>query len=63
VTTTTWTPVANQLPDSDTTILLFDENASEPVWPGYLDGNMWRYIDGMPAQPTHWTEMPEGPKA
>ncbi|KRB73480.1 Lar family restriction alleviation protein [Noviherbaspirillum sp. Root189] len=57
----TWTKVADRLPDSDTTVMLFDPNANEPVWPGYLDGDMWRYADGMPAQPTHWADLPEGP--
>lgn len=56
----TWTPVA-QLPDSDITVQLYDEAASEPVWPGYYDGERWRYIDGMPAKPTHYAEMLRGP--
>lgn len=60
--TLTWKPVAEP-PDSDTTVLLFDPAASEPVWLGYLDGETWRYVDGMPATPTHWSEMPGGPKA
>ena len=59
----TWTKVADRLPDSDTTVMLFDKEASEPVWPGYLDGDMCRYVDGMPAQPTHWADLPEGPEA
>jgi hypothetical protein len=57
----TWTPVASP-PDSDTTVLLFDPAASEPVWLGYLDGDTWRFVDGMPAAPTHWAELPAGPK-
>ena len=58
----TWTPVAEP-PNSDTTVLLFDPAASESVWPGYMDGEMWRYADGMPAAPTHWSEMPGRSKA
>lgn len=58
----TWKPVAEP-PDSDTTVLLFDPAASEPVWPGYLDGDVWRTAEGMPAAPTLWSEMPGGPKA
>jgi hypothetical protein len=42
---------------------LFDPAASEPVWLGYLDGDTWRFVDGMPAAPTHWTEIPGGPEA
>lgn len=60
--TLTWKPVAEP-PDSDTTVLLFDSAASEPVWLGYLDGEIWRFVDGMPATPTHWSEVPGGPKA
>ena len=55
-----WKPIANP-PDSDTTVLLFDPAASEPVWLGYLDGDTWRLIDGMPAAPTHWSDIPAGP--
>ena len=56
----TWKPVAEK-PDSDISVLLFDPAASEPVWPGYLDGETWRYADGMPAAPTHWADFPKGP--
>ena len=57
----TWKPVAEP-PDSDTTVLLFDPSASEPVWLGYLDGDTWRFVDGMPAAPTCWTDLPRGPQ-
>lgn len=56
-----WVPIAESRPDSDTTVLLFDCELNEPVWPGYLDGDVWRYADGMPADPTHWADMPGGP--
>ena len=39
--TLTWKPVAEK-PDSDISVLLFDPAASEPVWPGYLDGETRR---------------------
>jgi ribosomal protein S27AE len=58
----TWTPAA-ELPDSDTTVQLFDQAASEPVWLGYYDGARWLYIDGMPATPTHYAPMLKGPTA
>jgi hypothetical protein len=57
----TWRPVASP-PDSDTTVLLFDPAASEPVWLGYLDGDTWRFVDGMPAAPKFWAAMPGGPE-
>lgn len=57
----TWTPAAT-LPDADATVLLFDVEANEPVWPGYYDGERWRYADGMPAKPTYYAPMLKGPK-
>lgn len=57
----TWKPVVEP-PDSDTTVHLYDPAASEPVWLGYLDGDVWRYVDGMPATPTHWSDVPKGPR-
>ena len=56
-----WKPAAEK-PASDTTVLLFDQAASEPVWMGFFDGGLWREVDGMPATPTHWAQLPEGPK-
>jgi hypothetical protein len=53
-------PVADK-PDSNTTVLLFDPATSEPVWLGYLDGDTWRFVDGMPAAPTRWAEILIGP--
>jgi hypothetical protein len=46
----TWKSVAEQ-PNSDLSVLVFTPDASEPVWLGYLDGDTWRFIDGMPAAP------------
>lgn len=60
VETINWKPVAEP-PDSDVTVLLFEPAASEPVWPGYLDGDVWRTAEGMPASPTLWSEIPGGP--
>jgi hypothetical protein len=50
-------------PDSDVTVMLFNADADEPVWLGYLDGEQWRYCDGVPAMPSHWAALPEGPQA
>lgn len=49
------------MPDGDITVQLFDEDADEPVWPGYYDGNDWIYVDGHIATPTRWAYMPTGP--
>lgn len=60
-----WIPVADELPDSDSTVLLFNAEASEPVWPGYYDDGVegWFYVTSAKAEPTHWANFPEGPKA
>lgn len=55
-----WVHVAT-LPDADHTVQLFDPTASEPVWPGYFDGERWLYVDGVPATPTHYAPMLTGP--
>lgn len=61
----TWHSVDEQLPDSDTTVLLRIEDAeSEPVWPGFLDGDQWKLADGMPVEKVlRWADMPAGATA
>ena len=36
-----WIAVAEELPDSDTTVLVCAPGADEPVWFGYYDGVYW----------------------
>lgn len=61
--TIVWHPIsASRMPDSDLTVQLFDESSDEPVWPGYFDGEQWIYVDGNVAHPTHYADMPIGPK-
>jgi len=60
----TWIPCTDQLPDSDQTVITFDPNSNEPVWPGYHDGEQWWCITGLalPAlRVTHWMPLPEPP--
>lgn len=58
-----WIPVERSMPDDDETVPLYAPTASEPVWPGYRDGDVWRWADTFEAHGvTHWTAMPEGPK-
>lgn len=59
--TITWAP-ASSPPDADLTVQLFNRDASEPVWLGWYDGGRWWYVDGNPAEPTHWADMCVGPK-
>lgn len=58
-----WVSVADALPDSDETVLVWQTNGEEP-WPGYLDGDAWRSADGFwiaKGLVTHWAPMPAGP--
>jgi hypothetical protein len=57
----TWHPVRSCRPDSDMTVLVFDKSMSEPVWPGYLDGDVWRTAEGLAINPSHWCDLPGGP--
>ena len=60
---TQWFPISEP-PDDDKTVLLFDPKAkSEPIWPGWKDGEDWFWSDGSSAQPTHWCDFPEPPEA
>jgi hypothetical protein len=60
-----WQPISQGLPDSDSTVLIAIENADEPIWIGFHDGEQWRYLDAtavLPLRVTHWANFPEGPK-
>ncbi len=59
----TWADVATALPDADTLVLLSLND--DDVWPGFLDGDTWRYPDAMPItgeRVTHWMSMPAPPR-
>lgn len=59
-----WTPAAAALPDDDTLVLLALND--DDVWPGYRDGDTWRYVDAMPItgeRVTHWMHLPPAPGA
>lgn len=56
----TWQPIST--PPADARIvLLFCPDDEYPVWLGYLNGG-WLHADGWDVAPTHWAEVPEGPK-
>jgi hypothetical protein len=58
-----WTDAATALPDDDTLVLMAIDGES---WPGYRDGDIWRYSDAMPItgeRVTHWMHMPPAPLA
>jgi len=57
-----WTPVDQGLPDDDTLVLVALDDTE--VWPGWRDGDIWRYLDAVPitsAGVTHWMHMPPAP--
>lgn len=52
---------ASQPPDSD--ILVLMSMSDGEVYPGYLDGQVWRYADAMPVSIVEvlaWRHMPAG---
>jgi hypothetical protein len=66
VRTIRWIATADELPDEDIIVLVFSPSESEPVWPGYFDGqsadgDTWRTASGHRIEVTHWAELPTGP--
>lgn len=65
--TIAWHVPADEMPDADTTVLLHvPESEDDPVWPGFWDGEQWRYADAMPLsarghEVAHWGSFPVGP--
>ena len=68
-----WHKITGPLPDAETTVLLFNRDWNEPVFPGSLDQDGWRAYDGILLDgtcegvgditpPTHWAHMPTGPE-
>lgn len=59
-----WKAVTEELPDDDTTVLMAT-TTSEPVWPGFRDGDRWRDMSGWPLPDgtvTHWMHFPDPPE-
>jgi hypothetical protein len=59
-----WSDVNDELPDDDITVLIAQDDANEPVWLGYRDGDFWRDVSGTAYinKVTHWADLPELPK-
>lgn len=60
--TVEWIAPTSALPDDDALVLLALND--DDVWPGYRDGDIWRYIDAMPItteRVTHWMPLPAPP--
>jgi hypothetical protein len=64
MTSITWTPVSDALPDDEETVLLAMDDGE--VWTGFHEGDEWRYVSADPIAPgsvTHWAPFPEPPAA
>lgn len=65
-----WIAVTDQLPDADTTVIVFAPDADDPIWLGFYDGVYWFSVDGptygddeeIAAPVTAWAMLPVGPK-
>lgn len=54
---------ADELPDSDLSVLVYAPEATEPVWIGFWDGQRWvsdGLIDYPPGQVKAWADLPAG---
>lgn len=57
-----WHNAATDKPDSDTTVLIIPGGELEATI-GYLDGDRWRYGEGMPCDSViWWAHLPTGPE-
>ena len=58
-----WKSVADEMPDSEQTVLYYAPEADEPVWLGFHDGECWRQVSAeqVEAEVTHWMQLPEPP--
>jgi hypothetical protein len=58
-----WHRLPGQLPDADMTVLV-EAKHSDEIWPGYLDGDTWRWATGLPVtgKVLAWAHMPAGVK-
>lgn len=56
-----WHKPENVMPDADETVLVFSDDADDPVWLGYYDGEYWLNVEGLVLPPVIlWAEMPKG---
>jgi len=69
-----WKDAKVEPPDADSSVMIFNDSWDEPVNMGFLDGEVWRThdltpLDAEPGEhpdffpPSHWAQMPEGPKS
>lgn len=59
-----WHFVEEDLPDADTTVLVYAPECIEPVWLGWYDGVVWFAVDASTfesKQVKAWADVPAGP--
>jgi hypothetical protein len=58
-----WIDPSEATPDEGMIVMLKCVGAPEPVWPGFLENNLWHFIDGSEVtfDVTFWADMPTGP--
>ena len=56
-----WIPCADDMPDSDATVMIHQPGDADPVWIGLHDGDTWRTADGERTEVTHWCHFPPPP--
>lgn len=56
-----WIPVTADLPDGEMVVLASHPEWSDPVWPAFIECDLWHWADGSPCepQPLAWRDFPE----
>ena len=60
-----WIAVADELPDDDTTVMIYCPGSDEPVWLGWHDEDGWHEVDASPIgddEVRAWADIPNGPE-
>lgn len=61
-----WRSVADQLPDADTTVMVFAPACYEPIWLGwYYEEDGWHSVEAVPYPKdavVAWAHLPQGPQ-
>jgi len=59
----TWTRVADRLPDENVDVLVFTPRQfHSPIGLGYFHEGLWYWDCDMRCNPTHWMELPDTPE-
>lgn len=59
-----WIACKDELPDDEITVMTFEADSCEPIWPGWHDSEKgWMDITGVPIPSvTHWMPFPDPPE-